>query len=52
MFANEKIRLVFVVVYLVGGVLYNRFKNNQTGLAMLPHQSFWVPVFESFRDGC
>jgi hypothetical protein len=44
--------LVVVVVYLVGGVLYNRFKHNQTGLAMLPHQSFWLPLFALFLNGC
>jgi hypothetical protein len=46
------ILLVVVVAYLVGGVLYNRFKQDQTGLAMLPHPSFWLLVFGSFLSGC
>jgi hypothetical protein len=46
------ILLVVIVVYLIGGVSYNRFKHNETGLAMLPNQSFWLLVFGSFLHGC
>jgi hypothetical protein len=46
------ILLVLIVVYVVGGVLYNRFKNQEKGLALLPHPSFWVLLFGLFRDGC
>jgi hypothetical protein len=46
------ILLVLVVVYILGGVLYNRFKQNQTGLALLPHPSFWLLIAVLFVTGC
>ena len=44
--------LVLIIVYVIGVMLYNRFKNQQTGLAMLPHPSFWVLLFGFFVIGC
>jgi hypothetical protein len=46
------ILLVLIFVYLIGGVLYNRFKEKQTGLALLPHPTFWLLLVGLFLDGC
>ncbi len=44
--------LVLVVVYVLGGVIYNRFKEQKTGLALLPHPNFWILLSELFLNGC
>jgi hypothetical protein len=46
------ILLVVIVVYVIGVVSYNRFKENQTGVGLLPHPSFWLLLMESFLSGC
>jgi hypothetical protein len=46
------ILLVLIVVYLLGGIAYNRFKLQQTGLAVLPHPNFWLLILGSFLTGC
>jgi hypothetical protein len=46
------ILLVLVVIYVLGGILYNRFKLKHTGVAVLPHPTFWLLVFTSFITGC
>jgi hypothetical protein len=46
------ILLVLVMIYLLGGILYNRFQQKQTGLALLPHPNFWLLVIALFTNGC
>ena len=46
------ILFVVIVVYLIGGVAYNRMKRKETGLNLLPHPSFWVAIFGYFMHGC
>ncbi|CAF1457410.1 unnamed protein product [Adineta steineri] len=46
------ILLVLVIVYLLGGILYNRFKEKQTGLAVLPHPGFWLLIVGLALTGC
>jgi hypothetical protein len=46
------ILIVLIAVYLIGGVSYNRFKENQTGLALLPHPTFWLLLVGLFINGC
>jgi len=42
---------VIVIVYLVAGVLYNRFMKDQSGVEMLPHLEFWQSVPLLVKDG-
>jgi hypothetical protein len=42
--------LVLVLVYIIGGVLYNRFRNNKSGVDMIPNAEFWV-LFPSYVKG-
>ena len=46
------ILLVAIVVYLIGGVAYNRVKRKETGINLLPHPSLWVAIFGYFMHGC
>ncbi|CAF3782519.1 unnamed protein product [Rotaria socialis] len=46
------ILFVLVIVYVVSGVLYNRFKRKETGLALLPHVSFWLHLGGLSLHGC
>nr|XP_002126668.1 putative mannose 6-phosphate receptor-like protein C530.09c [Ciona intestinalis] len=42
---------VLLFVYLVGGILYNRYKNEETGLDMLPNKEFWASLPGLIADG-
>lgn len=44
--------VVVAVVYLIGGIAYNRVKRHQTGLHLLPNTDFWVSIFGLFVQGC
>lgn len=46
------ILFVGIIIYLLGGIFYNRYKRNQTGLAVLPHLSFWLLISGYFINGC
>ncbi|CAF2456754.1 unnamed protein product [Rotaria sp. Silwood2] len=46
------ILFVLIMIYLVTGILYNRFKQNQTGLALIPNLSFWLLICGLFINGC
>jgi hypothetical protein len=46
------ILLVLSAVYVIGTVSYNRFKENRTGLALLPHPTFWLLLCGLLMDGC
>ncbi|CAF1050737.1 unnamed protein product [Rotaria sordida] len=46
------ILFVLIIVYLVCGIIYNRYKQNQTGLAVIPNRSFWLLLGGMFVDGC
>eukprot|EP01121_Diplochlamys_sp_Union-15-3_P015857 TRINITY_DN5309_c0_g1_i1.p1 TRINITY_DN5309_c0_g1~~TRINITY_DN5309_c0_g1_i1.p1 ORF type:complete len:274 (+),score=45.23 TRINITY_DN5309_c0_g1_i1:81-824(+) len=43
--------LIVVVLYLVGGVLFNKFKKQATGVEVLPNVGFWKSFFGSVKDG-
>uniref|UniRef100_H2Z8L3 Cation-dependent mannose-6-phosphate receptor n=1 Tax=Ciona savignyi TaxID=51511 RepID=H2Z8L3_CIOSA len=42
---------VLLFVYLVGGILYNRYKNEKTGLDMIPNREFWSSLPGLIADG-
>ncbi|CAF2045809.1 unnamed protein product [Rotaria magnacalcarata] len=46
------ILFVLIIVYAVSGVLYNRFKHKESGLALLPHVSFWLHLGGLTLNGC
>lgn len=46
------ILVVIVAVYIIGGVIFNRIKRQETGLALLPNSNFWSSVFAFFIQGC
>ncbi|CAF1099877.1 unnamed protein product [Rotaria sordida] len=46
------ILFVLIIIYLVCGILYNRYKQNQTGLAVIPNLSFWLLLGGMFVNGC
>jgi len=46
------ILLVLVVVYLVGGILFNKFKRQATGLELIPNFEFWASIPGLVKDGC
>ncbi|CAF0757670.1 unnamed protein product [Didymodactylos carnosus] len=45
------ILIVLIVVYLVGGLLFKRFKQNQTGIAAIPNLDFWLLLPTLIRGG-
>lgn len=46
------ILFVVIVVYLAGGILYNRYKQERQGLEVLPHLNFWLQLGTLFKTGC
>lgn len=40
-----------IVLYLVGGVLYNKFKNHATGIELIPNVAFWIALPGLVKDG-
>jgi len=44
--------LVCVVVYLVGGVLVNRYVRHKEGPDLLPNREFWIMLPGLVKDGC
>jgi len=45
------ILLVVIFVYVVGFVIFNKFKREATGLDIIPHRIFWISLFGYVRDG-
>lgn len=43
--------LVLVLVYVAGGITYNRVKRQATGKEMLPHPEFWAGLPGLVKDG-
>jgi len=43
--------LCLVVVYLVAGVLFNRFKRGMNGIEMIPNVTFWTSIPGLVKDG-
>jgi len=43
--------LVTAVVYCVGGVLFQKFHKQQTGLSMIPNSQFWLSIPGLVKDG-
>lgn len=43
---------IVIPLYVFGGVLYNKFKANETGWALLPNRSFWLLLLGYFLGGC
>ncbi|CAF5028902.1 unnamed protein product [Rotaria sp. Silwood1] len=46
------ILIVLIIIYFICGILYNRVKQNQTGLELIPNRSFWLLLGELFLTGC
>jgi hypothetical protein len=44
--------VVIVTVYLVGGLSWNRFRNDNHGLEMIPHRDFWTNILSLIVTGC
>eukprot|EP01125_Pyxidicula_operculata_P002452 TRINITY_DN12314_c0_g1_i1.p1 TRINITY_DN12314_c0_g1~~TRINITY_DN12314_c0_g1_i1.p1 ORF type:complete len:221 (+),score=36.00 TRINITY_DN12314_c0_g1_i1:56-718(+) len=42
---------VFAVVYLVAGVLYNKFRLNKDGIELIPNLDFWKDFPSLVKDG-
>lgn len=40
-----------VVVYLVGGVAYNKFHAKREGIELIPNVSFWMALPGLVKDG-
>jgi 1,2-dihydroxy-3-keto-5-methylthiopentene dioxygenase len=45
------ILLVVAVVYLVAGVLFNKFKRQATGIELIPNVGFWTSLPGLVKDG-
>jgi len=45
------ILLCLVVVYLVAGILFNRFKRQLTGIELIPNVTFWTSIPGLVKDG-
>ncbi|KAN0026721.1 hypothetical protein ACTFIV_007711 [Dictyostelium citrinum] len=45
------ILLSFTTVYLVGGILINKFKNNKSGLDLIPNKDSWSSLGGLISDG-
>ena len=43
---------VLLFVYLLVAIGYKRFHMQQSGLALVPHLSFWTTLFNMFLHGC
>ncbi|KCV69472.1 hypothetical protein H696_03901 [Fonticula alba] len=46
------ILFVPLALYLIGGVLYNKFKLQLTGMELIPNVEFWTNGYHLFIDGC
>ena len=46
------ILLVAVVLYLVGGVLFNKYRRGATGTDVLPNKAFWLDLPGLVAEGC
>ena len=46
------ILVVVIALYLSSGIAYNKFRENETGLKLLPHRSFWLSLPGLFVEGC
>jgi len=43
--------LCLIVIYVVGGILFNRFKRQLTGIEMIPNVEFWISIPGLVKDG-
>jgi hypothetical protein len=46
------ILLVLVVVYLVLGILWQKYRNHATGSDLIPNKEFWTELPILVKDGC
>lgn len=44
--------ILIIALYLSGGIAYQKYRANETGLGLLPHRSFWLSLFSLFVGGC
>eukprot|EP01118_Nematostelium_gracile_P010918 TRINITY_DN3832_c0_g1_i1.p1 TRINITY_DN3832_c0_g1~~TRINITY_DN3832_c0_g1_i1.p1 ORF type:complete len:235 (-),score=36.05 TRINITY_DN3832_c0_g1_i1:32-736(-) len=45
------ILLVLVVVYLIGGIVFNKYKRGLSGVQLIPNLAFWGSIPGYVRDG-
>ena len=45
------ILLVVIVVYLVGGMIFLRYRRGATGLEMIPNRSMWLSLVSYAKNG-
>jgi len=45
------ILLVLVVVYLVAGILFNKFRRQMNGIELIPNVTFWTSIPGLVKDG-
>jgi len=43
---------VFFAVYLIGGVAFNKFRNEATGIDLVPNLEFWQTFPHLVKEGC
>lgn len=43
---------VAIVVYIAGGVAYNRIVNNARGLKQIPNYKAWAEAFDFIKASC
>jgi len=45
------ILLCLVVVYIVAGILFNKFRRDLTGIELVPNVTFWTSIPGLVKDG-
>lgn len=52
-FQQKKNRLcVVIVLYIVGGVLFQKYYRHESGWDLIPNREFWMALPGLVKDGC